>query len=160
MRGCLRPCALCTPPAFTARLRQPTGAPSGTHSRSSWRTQTRSSEQRSTGGCGASAAAMPPKLFLNVNASVRESFAPAVVAAAAAAAEDDGGPAIAALHAPSIEIGPSGTLRLFKSFQAFEFNPLGMKRSGAETAPLASGAAALQSSYKVCRVGCSRVAAN
>lgn len=103
---------------------------------------------------------MPPKLFLNVNASVRESFAPAAVAAAAAVAEDDGGPAIAALHAPSIEIGPSGTLRLFKSFQAFEFNPLGMKRSGAETAPLASGAAALQSSYKVRRIGCSRVAVN
>ena len=91
---------------------------------------------------------MPPKLFLNVNASVRESFAPA--AAAAAAADDDAGRgAIAALHAPSIEIGPSGTLKLFKSFQAFEFNPLGMKRSAAETAPLASGAAALQSSYKV-----------
>ncbi|PRW57164.1 mitogen-activated kinase kinase 3 [Chlorella sorokiniana] len=93
---------------------------------------------------------MPPKLFLNVNASVRESFAPAAAAAAtAAAADDEREPTIAALHAPSIEIGPSGTLRLFKSFQAFEFNPLGMKRSGAETAPLASGAAALHSSYKI-----------
>ena len=98
---------------------------------------------------------MPPKLFLNVHASVRESLAPGAAPAAAGGA-DDGGPSIAALHAPSIEIGPSGTLKLFKSLQAFEFNPLGMKRSGAETAPLASGAAALQSAY---RVGAPRPAA-
>jgi hypothetical protein len=83
---------------------------------------------------------MPPKLFLNVNASV-QSFRPG---GGAAGPEDDAG---RTLQAPSIEIGPSGTLKLFKSFQAFEFNPLGMTRN--MTAPLASGAAAMQTSYKV-----------
>lgn len=70
----------------------------------------------------------------------------------------------AALHAPSIEIGPSGTLKLFKSLQAFEFNPAGMlaqrQGQGAETAPLARGAAAaMQTSYKVRPLACQPVAA-
>lgn len=51
------------------------------------------------------------------------------------------------LAEPSIEIGPSGTLKLFKSFQAYEFNPLGMTRN--MTSPLAAGAAAMHQSYKV-----------
>lgn len=96
-------------------------------------------------------AAMPPKLFLNVNASIRESLA----AGAFGGPAGGGGPGddepTHALQAPSIEIGPSGTLKLFKSLQAFEFNPLGMTAAGRNiTAPLASGAAAMQTSYKVC----------
>ena len=51
-------------------------------------------------------------------------------------------------HAPSIEIGPYGTLKLIKSFQAYEFNGSGMKRN-AVTSPLATGAASLQQSYQV-----------
>ena len=86
---------------------------------------------------------MPPRLFLNVNASV-QSFRPGAAGGAVQGIGDDN--AACALHAPSIEIGPSGTLKLFKSFQAFEFNPLGMTRN---MAPLASGAAAMQTSYKV-----------
>jgi hypothetical protein len=52
------------------------------------------------------------------------------------------------VYAPSIEIGPTGTLKLYKSFQAFEFNNSGMVRN-AMTSPLATGAAALQQSYQV-----------
>ena len=52
------------------------------------------------------------------------------------------------LQAPSIEIGPTGTLKLYKSFQAYEFNKQGMTRN-AMTSPLAAGAAALQQSYQV-----------
>lgn len=52
------------------------------------------------------------------------------------------------LQAPSIEIGPSGTLKLFKSFQAYEFNNAGMVRN-AMTSPLATGAATLQQSYQI-----------
>jgi serine/threonine protein kinase len=52
------------------------------------------------------------------------------------------------LHAPSIEIGPTGTLKLYKSFQAYEFNKQGMTRNTI-TSPLAAGAAALQQSYQV-----------
>ena len=89
---------------------------------------------------------MPPKLFLNVNASVQSCHPGAF------GGGGDGGGAgddarTAALYAPSIAIGPSGTLKLFKSYQAFEFNPLGMTRN--TTAPLANGAAALPTSYKV-----------
>ena len=51
------------------------------------------------------------------------------------------------LLAPSIENGPSGTLKLYKSYQAYEFNPLGMTRN--MTSPLGAGAAAMQLSYKV-----------
>lgn len=50
--------------------------------------------------------------------------------------------------APSIEIGPSGTLKLFKSFQEYEFNNTGMKRN-TMTSPLATGASSLQQSYQV-----------
>jgi hypothetical protein len=44
---------------------------------------------------------------------------------------------------------PGGGLKLFKSFQAYEFNPLGMSRD--MTSPLAAGAAAMQHSYKASR---------
>lgn len=88
---------------------------------------------------------MPPKLFLNVAASV-QSLRPG-----------GGGGAVdeearsAALLAPSIEIGPSGTLKLGG---AFEFNTLGMKRNLAiaplgAAAPLGEGAAGLQASYRI-----------
>lgn len=87
---------------------------------------------------------MPPRLFLNVNASV-QSFRPGGAGGGSGASVDDD--ASRTLQAPSIEIGPSGTLKLFKSFQAFEFNPLGMTRN--MTAPLATGAAAMQTSYKI-----------
>ncbi|GAB4819369.1 hypothetical protein N2152v2_006415 [Parachlorella kessleri] len=50
------------------------------------------------------------------------------------------------LQAPSIDLGPDGTLKIFKSFQAYEFNHGGMSRSS--TSPLAAGAAALQQ-YKI-----------
>ena len=42
---------------------------------------------------------------------------------------------------------PSGTVKLFKSMQAYEFNPSGMTRGG--DAPLAAGAVAMQQSYKI-----------
>jgi len=48
----------------------------------------------------------------------------------------------------SIEIGPSGTLKLIKSYQAYEFNNSGMRRN-AMTSPLATGAASMQQSYQV-----------
>lgn len=87
---------------------------------------------------------MPPKLFLNVAASV-QSLRPG----GGATADDES--RSAALLAPSIEIGPSGTLKLGG---AFEFNPLGMKRNLAiaplgAAAPLGEGAAGLQASYRV-----------
>jgi hypothetical protein len=50
---------------------------------------------------------------------------------------------------PSLEIGPTGTLKIYKSMQAYEFNPLGMTRN--MTTPLGAGAAAMHSSYKVIR---------
>ena len=79
---------------------------------------------------------MPPKLFLNVNVqSLRPGFG---------GGGGGGDDAAHTLQAPSIDIGPSGTLKLYKEF---EFNPLGMTRN--ITAPLASGAAAMQTSYKV-----------
>lgn len=91
----------------------------------------------------AATAIMPPKLFLNVAASV-QSLRPG-----SGAADDEA--RSAALLAPSIEIGPSGTLKLGG---AFEFNPLGMKRNLAiaplgAAAPLGEGAAGLQASYRV-----------
>lgn len=49
------------------------------------------------------------------------------------------------LQAPSIDVGPDGTLKIYKSFQAYEFNNGGMTRNAS---PLAAGAAALQQ-YKV-----------
>lgn len=52
------------------------------------------------------------------------------------------------LQAPSIEIGPTGTLKLYKSLQAYEFNKQGMTRN-TMTSPLATGAAAMQQSYQV-----------
>eukprot|EP00887_Chlorella_sp_A99_P007812 scaffold20.g7812.t1 len=78
---------------------------------------------------------MPPKpgLLINVMASVQK-----------APGQDWEQQTLAE---PSIEIGPSGTLKLFKSFQAYEFNPLGMTR--ALTSPLAAGAAAMHQSYKI-----------
>lgn len=93
---------------------------------------------------------MPPKLFLNVNASVQSLRPGALDGGGGDPPRGGAAESIAALHAPSIEIGPSGTLRMFKSFQAFEFNPLGMTRKDdGMTAPLGNGAAALQTSYKV-----------
>ncbi len=89
---------------------------------------------------------MPPKLFLNVNASV-QSLRPGALGGAAAAGDDD---RAAALMAPSIEIGPSGTLKLYKSHQAFEFNPLGRTRAAAPpSAPLGEGVGGLRASYTV-----------
>ena len=97
----------------------------------------------------------PPKLFINVDASTASLRPGALLGGGGAAAGDGGGSggAAAALHAPSIEIGPSGTLKLFKSLQAFEFNPLGMTRRDEVGAPLARGAAAMQTSYKVWACG-------
>ena len=49
---------------------------------------------------------------------------------------------------PSIEIGPTGTLKLYKSLAEYEFKNSGMVRN-AMTSPLATGAAALQQSYQI-----------
>eukprot|EP00889_Picochlorum_renovo_P002082 jgi/Picre1/29112/NNA_004505.t1 len=77
---------------------------------------------------------MPPKLTLQVDtASIRAD--PAV----------KGGEQN---EVPSIEIGSNGTLKLIKSYQAFEFNNTGMKRN-AITSPLATGAATMHQSYQI-----------
>lgn len=110
----------------------------------------RSRAQAETGPAAAAPAMPPPRLLINVDASTASLRPGALLGGGAAAAGDGGGnSAAAALHAPSIEIGPSGTLKLFKSLQAFEFNPLGMVRRDEVGAPLARGAAAMQTSYKV-----------
>jgi mitogen-activated protein kinase kinase 3 len=46
---------------------------------------------------------------------------------------------------------PGGALKLFKSMQAYEFNPLGMTSGGGNggDAPLAAGVGAMQHSYKI-----------
>ncbi len=50
---------------------------------------------------------------------------------------------------PSLDIGSNGTLRLIKSYQAFEFNNAGMMRRTAITSPLATGAASMRQSYQL-----------
>jgi hypothetical protein len=50
--------------------------------------------------------------------------------------------------APSIDIGPTGTLKLHKGLAAYEFNRHGMTRN-AVTSPLAAGAAALAQSFRI-----------
>lgn len=50
---------------------------------------------------------------------------------------------------PSLDIGSNGTLRLIKSYQAFEFNNAGMMRRNAVTSPLATGAASMRQSYQL-----------
>ena len=113
--------------------------------------------------------AMPPKLFLNVNASTHglpgdeENNGNSQVRVQArvscpasrdirlhwrwAPLKETPSPGVQ-FPAPSIEIGPTGTLKLYKSFQAYEFNKQGMTRNTI-TSPLAAGAAALQQSYQV-----------
>ncbi len=50
------------------------------------------------------------------------------------------------VYAPSIEVMPTGALKLYKSFQEYEFNQEGMTH---HLTPLGQGASNMQQSYKV-----------